>query len=1386
MKSVKILVLFIFVVFHSVSFAQNNGKKPSQNQNSKVNVNKVIPKNSEVNSKPKTEQVNIQDFKITASNSSYIEIEFTPQYFNDYDFRNSYKDLKSYGKPDLGFRTFPVFLTNDLNNKIDIVDFKYTDVAGIDVPSVPTPFKIVNKMDISLKFTKDNTIYNSNNLYPNNSLSLVQNGKLRNKYYGVAKIYPALYFPMSKTLRKYTYIKFRITFGGNPIYSNKQLSKEELSFFNGLALNSSIAKNWSTKEFNSLPLHPNVTNSVLRNGDFFKVEVKETGFYKIDKNLLISAGISVNDIDPRTIKMYNNGGAELPFDNFTSVTDDLNEIRIYVEGEADGHFDDADYILFYGLSPNDWQYSFGTRKYSHYLNHYCTSNFYFLTYGGLNGKRFTNVNSVNIGNLTPFQSFTDKFFDEPEINNLGSTGNLWVSQVSNAGDAGFSFSRQLTGLIDNSPIHYALRFGNGSPSYTATFLIKEDHSDYSTMVTVDPATAQFSHIYMNINVLNGSVPVLEDDFYNYAGNNNLSLNLSLPSLYNNSNITAYYDYLELFYKRSFSSVVNNSIRIFADDTLGTYEFQVSPFTTQNVKIFDVSNYSNVSSITPISYSNGIVRFQDNLGLGSLKQYWVIGGDNYKAPVSMSKKIANQDLHGSYNDGASFVIITPTEFIPAANTLKSMRESPGQGNPNYLKTYIFDINQIFNEFGCGIPDPVAMRNFLKYAYNNWSERPVYVLFLGDGSYDYKNIVSSVKNYIPPIEKPDAQSSELDTYPSDDFITDITESHQTPDVCVPDFASGRFNVNTLSDANTIISKIQAYESTTSFGIWKKTNMYVADDGWTTENTQGQEGSIHTDQCERIAELCTPPDFEKDKVYIVAYPTVITPQGRRKPGANIDIIKGWNEGRLVINYVGHGSSDLWAHEEIFVRDESIPQMTNVNKYPLVTIASCDLARWDDPLGVSAAEELVYVDQKGAIAVIAATRPVFSNYNATFNEGLWNNFMYLKDTLNLPIRIGKALYNDKNQLSLTDNDMKYCLVGDPTLRISIPQYFTRIDSINNTGGNDTAIIKALQKVRITGSILHPDSTFWNNYNGDITIKILDVDRNILLYDFGIPFSFKLDGGTIFNGSTKIVNGKWIVEFVVPKDISYNNGNGKLMAYFRNQSTEGSGYTGRFIMNGIDSSAEIDTIGPQISVFLGNRNFRSGDMVNQNTNILADFYDKSGINLTGAIGHDIEAVINNDDNNKINLPQYYNNTNGYQYGTLTYALSNLSDGKYNLKIRAWDTYNNFSVASVDFVVQSNSTLALDKIYNYPNPMKDKTTFTFEQNSDSPINVKIKIFTVTGRLIRELDRTNITDKNVVIDWDGKDSDGDAIANGVYIYKVFINSEDGNFSNNTIGKLAKLK
>ncbi|MCU0372721.1 MAG: T9SS type A sorting domain-containing protein, partial [Ignavibacteria bacterium] len=412
---------------------------------------------------------------------------------------------------------------------------------------------------------------------------------------------------------------------------------------------------------------------------------------------------------------------------------------------------------------------------------------------------------------------------------------------------------------------------------------------------------------------------------------------------------------------------------------------------------------------------------------------------------------------------------------------------------------------------------------------------------------------------------------------------------------------------------------------------------------------------------------------------------------------------------------------------------------------------------------------------------------FNEIFNNFLWNNLMFYKDTLNLPIRVGKAMYNVKNQLpSIGENDMKFCLIGDPSQRISIPQYFTRVDSINSTPGNDTAEIKALQKMRLYGSVLKPDSTLWNDFSGDIVIKVLDVDKYITYIDFNRPFNFRLDGGIIFKGSTKVTNGKWALEFIVPKDISYSPGRGKILAYFSNPVYEGSGYSENFRLNGIDSAAAVDTTGPEISLFMDSRNFRSGDLINQNSKIIADFFDENGINLTGAIGHKIEAIINSNENDKIDLTSYYNATSGYKYGTIEFPYENIPDGQYTLKLRAWDTYNNLSEQEIAFNVKNNSALSVFNVFNYPNPMKDNTNFTFQHNLNASLSAEIKIFSVAGRVIKTIKRTNITDKFVSIDWDGKDSDGDFIANGTYIYKLIIKSEDGAFSNIQTGKLAKLK
>lgn len=1333
------------------------------------------------------EAAELADFRIVNSTVSFIEIEFYPNYVSNIDFSNSISNNKEYGSPDVKFRSLPLFFPEKSNSAIQITDSKYEDIGGIEVSPVPSFKKSKEKGDIVPEFIINNKIYNKNNFFPESPAFLNHTGALRNKYFGYLNIYPVIYNPATKTVRKYNYIRVRVTYGANPVYLNKALSSEEKSFFKNTAINSDVALNWTTKEFNLQQDSPG-QNSVLQTGDFYKIEVKESGMYKIDKNFFNGTGINTNGIDPRTIKIYGNGGSELPFNNSYPAPTDLVENKIFVSGQEDGQFNENDYIVFYGRNPNEWTYDTiicgitVVKTFIHKLNKFSKSNYYWFTFGGSNGQRMEVVNSTNLPGINPLTKFKDRFFEEPEVNNLGSTGYLWVSQSINVNE-GYVFNKELKGYVDGSNINFRFRFGNGS-SVLETWKLEDLDSNFSVNQVVFPFSG-YSHVNL---VYIGSDPYCPLGIYYplKPGKKNLNFKASLPTSAGNSpNVRGYFDYYEVLFDRYFSAD-NNVLRFNSPDTNATMEYQINNFNSSDIKVYDVTHPENVELINPISYTNGIVRFQAENISGNPKEYYTIGGNNYKTPLGISSRIANQNIKGEFATGCSFLIITPKEFISVANRLKAQRERPGV---NYLKTNVIDIEKIYNEFSGGLQDPVAMRNFLKYTFNYWQERPVYVLFLGDGSYDYKNIYNlynnGIRNWIPPIQLNSDYADDVNSYCSDDFIVEINENHNEPiSNSITDFSSGRICANSIEEANNAVDKIISYEDPLNFDKWRNEALYVADDGWTTENTNGEEGILHTYQCEDVAQNHSPEYLKKNKIYIVSYPAEYTPQGRRKPGANSDIIKNWNNGQLVINYTGHGSTDLWAHEHIFERQVSIPQLTNKNKYPFVSIASCDLARWDDPYNISAAEELINIRDKGAIGISAATRAVYSAPNAVYNNSLYDNLFRI-DTLNLCLRLGKAVFNVKQQL-FSDNDLKFALLGDPTIRLGSPQYRTRIDSMNTTPGNQVFEMKALQRVKIYGSILKPDSSFWSDYNGNLDLKVLDVDKNITLIDFGITFNYKLLGGIIYSGRSNIENGKWNIEFVVPRDISYNPGNGKIISYFKNSSSDGLGFSNKFIMNGLDSTAASDSLGPVVNLYLDSRNFRSGDMVNQNPKLIADFSDENGINLTGTIGHKIEAVLNDDENNKIDLTPFYTSNSNFQNGTVEYQMQNLNDGKYKLEVKAWDTYNNYNTSVIDFSVSNNNDISLDNIYNYPNPMQDYTSFIFQHNSDSPLDAEIFIYTVSGRLIKELNKTNITDKFVNIEWNGLDSDGDQIANGTYIYKVVLKSENNNFSKSTTGKLAKLK
>jgi hypothetical protein len=239
----------------------------------------------------------------------------------------------------------------------------------------------------------------------------------------------------------------------------------------------------------------------------------------------------------------------------------------------------------------------------------------------------------------------------------------------------------------------------------------------------------------------------------------------------------------------------------------------------------------------------------------------------------------------------------------------------------------------------------------------------------------------------------------------------------------------------------------------------------------------------------------------------------------------------------------------------------------------------------------------------------------------------------------------------------------------------------------------------------------------------------------------------------------------------------GKISYYARSPETDGSGYSEDVVVGGYNNEAPFDENGPEISLFINTRNFVSGGITNQDPMVLADIRDESGINTVGnGIGHDITAVLDDRTSEPLVLNDYYvTDLNTFTSGTLNYPLSKLAEGAHHLTLKAWDVYNNSAEAGIDFIVVSSSEFAYEHLYNYPNPMRDQTTFSFETNQvNENLEVEIQIFTLFGKLIKTFRRTIYTNGYRIepITWDGTTDSGRKIDSGTYVYRVLVTIPDG--------------
>lgn len=1109
----------------------------------------------------------------------------------------------------------------------------------------------------------------------------------------------------------------------------------------------------------------NTDNSVLSDGQIYKFAVTEDGIHQLTYSFLKDElNIDIDNIDPRSIKLYGNGGGLLPVYTDMERIDDLAENPIQIVGEDDGSFDSGDYILFYGQGPDKWSYNKNTQGFDFQKNIYDTKNYYFLKISSGNGARIADQNTVSSTgyNSNSFDDFAR--FENDKANLLhdwtktsGSGQNWYGDHFKVARSYDYPKLFRFSNLIINTPVKVTARMA----------LRADTGSSFNLQVNGKTLTSSSASRVSQLsgpqdNIIDYAKPALLDGTAQLnSGEMDFTVNYPRPA--SNDASEGWLDYIQVQVRRNLS--MDGNQMDFRD--INSFTESGASFVLQNansnIKVWDISDPIQPKNQT-FSLNGSQLSFGVNTDTISLKTFIAFSGQGYLIPEAIGP-IDNQNVHGI--DEVDMVIVYPEAFEAEATQLAQHRTDYSN-----LSVALVRIDHIMNEFASGKQDPTAIRDFAKMVYDR-TDRFRYLLLFGDGSFDYRDVYGLGGNFVTVYER--ESFNPIFAFPADDYfgILEAVEHGTDPLNGDLNVAVGRLPVKTPQEAANAVSKIRNYESNpVTMGGWRNQLVFVGDD---------EDGFIHTRDANAIADLINEnyPSFNIDKIFLDAYPQVSTPGGDRFPAVTEALNKSIFKGTLAVTYLGHGGSKGWAQERI-LNITDILNWENFDRQPLFITATCSFTGYDDAAFTTAGEEVFLNPKGGAIGLMTTTRAVYASQNAELTEAaLLKLFERPENRLQT---IGEVMQRAKNSFSGTGiitNSRKFTLIGDPALVLAIPEYnvgTTKIDTHDVSDG-EVDTLRALQKVTIEGVILDNNGQVYNNFNGVIFPTIFDkkIVVSTLGQDEGSPVrDFQLQKNIIFKGRATVQNGTFRFTFVVPKDINYEYGPGKISYYAKDedQKIDAAGNYDRIIIGGTDPNAFADDLGPKVDVFMNTVDFVFGGITDENPTLLVKLEDDNGINVVGnSIGHDLEGTLDDNTQNTYLLNEFYESElDDYTKGTVQFPLSKLAEGRHTIRVKAWDVANNSAEGYTEFVVASSSEVALEHVLNYPNPFTDQTCFQFDHNlTNQELEVLVHIYTVSGRLVKTIEQFIFSDGAIrqdnCIPWNGKDDFGDQLARGVYLYKV---------------------
>ncbi len=1140
-------------------------------------------------------------------------------------------------------------------------------------------------------------------------------------------------------------------------------------------LNDNVLQYWPAV---SMPLAQVLTTSSKSNslqsdkisdGQWVKITISDEGLYRISAQQLAALGYTITSDKVASIKILGLGGEELPETPTEAPRNQLAEQPIEVVTNGDGSLNE---IVFYAAACRGFSYNGTSKRYEHYINHYAEKNGYLLTWGGTAGLRMKALTPPSGEIVNRPNQFTARVFNEEEIVNayLSGSGRRWFGQQID-GVVPRTFTTKLPGLVNTGTVSYVIDVAHREAMDTqlrALVNVKEN----GQVLTSIPLRGVFSAGYEEF-ISCKSLASFEAKNLSSNSNSVLQFEYINPNVPGGGN--GFVDFFEVHYPAQMTAV-DNQVTLYSDLNMrGITQYTINGFSSNRIYGFDCSDLRNPKVLQNGSTTGGIFSFIVDLDSTSGHRYFV--SSSLKSPEL--EKIEWSDLRNS-DLKADVIVISPNVFINSAKSFQTYRMSHSE-----LKVAVVSYESIVNEFGSGIADPTAIRDFIADALRRWSVKPRYVLLWGHGHYDYKLITTQRPNYITNYQTDDVDASfernvsgvYTSNYTTDDYFVRVVGNDNLIDLAI-----GRIPVDSPETGEWMVKKIDHYENQSDDDLWRTTTTFVADDGPKSGNES--DGTLHVDQSETLTldSTCVPLDMIQRKIYLSEYPAENIPKGRLKPRVTEDLLSMVNNhGTLFLNWIGHGNPKVWAHETILNRDVTIPDFVNIDKLYFLVAATCDFGRCDMTDSQGGAEMMLLSRRGSAIGTFSSSRVSFSSLNAVIGREIFHQ-MFTRGSDGHYRRIGDVAMATKQILS-SENDQKYFLLGDPTLRLLIPDMVIQFDSLNGKSADSLQTINALSKVRLSGSVRdYTTRKIVSDFNGSATVSLFDTD---IIRRFQDPsgmaikdsstFRVQKFGGALHRGTYPINSGMFSAEFVVPKDIAFTNTNGRMFAY--GQSTDKRYAKGNdidFLVGGIDASAGGDSLGPEQQIFMDARSFQAGDIVRSNPLLIIDLRDKTGINSTGiGIGHKIEAWI--DDNiESIDLSDNYSSSlDDAHKGTATKQLFGLTPGYHTVRSRVWDVLNNYSLARTFFYVGANdSTIESGRIGIYPNPFADAVHIIFTHNQGYSFVLDAAICNESGQKVRSL-RDNIASLQAgSFIWDATDDNGNKVAQGSYLLVLQLHSPDG--------------